>query len=156
MNWRRYNGRKKLAIIVPIYNVADYLKDCLNSLLKQGVPEKELQIILVDDGSTDNSRSKLLKNLLKNILNFFELHQFENAGLGAARNRGTRLARARFITYVDSDDIVAPNSYEYMLGILERTGSQIITGNVHRFNSKKEWLNNIHAGVIWETSKTRA
>ena len=45
----------KFSIIIPAYNVADYLKDCLNSLLKQGVPEKELQIILVDDGSTDNS-----------------------------------------------------------------------------------------------------
>lgn len=135
---------KKLAIIVPIYNVADYLKDCLNSLLKQGVPEKELQIILVDDGSTDNS-AQIAQKFVEKYPNFFELHQFENAGLGAARNRGTRLARARFITYVDSDDIVAPNSYEYMLGILERTGSQIITGNVHRFNSKKEWLNNIHA-----------
>ena len=135
---------KKLAIIVPIYNVADYLKDCLNSLLKQGVPEKELQIIFVDDGSTDNS-AQIAQKFVEKYPNFFELHQFENAGLGAARNRGTRLARARFITYVDSDDIVAPNSYEYMLGILERTGSQIITGNVHRFNSKKEWLNNIHA-----------
>ncbi len=70
MNWRRYNGRKKLAIIVPIYNVADYLKDCLNSLLKQGVPEKELQIILVDEGSTDNS-AQIAQKFVEKYPNFF-------------------------------------------------------------------------------------
>lgn len=134
---------KKIAIVVPIYNVSDYLGECLDSLLRQGVPEKELQIILVDDGSTDNS-AQVAQEYVEKHPNFFELHQFENAGLGAARNRGTKLAHAKYITYVDSDDIVAPNSYEYMLNIIEKTGSQIITGNVHRFNSEKEWANNIH------------
>lgn len=138
---------KKLAIIVPIYNVADYLKNCLNSLLKQGVPEKELQIILVDDGSTDNS-AHVAQEFVAKYPNFFELHRFENAGLGAARNRGTRLAHARFITYVDSDDIIPDGSYKHMLDIIENTGSDIITGNVQRFNSKKRWGSFLHKNSI--------
>lgn len=138
---------KKLAVIVPIYNVQDYLKDCLNSLLKQGVRERELQIILVDDGSTDNS-TQVAQKFVEKYPDLFELHQFENAGLGAARNRGTSLAHAKFITYVDSDDIIPDGSYRHMLDIIESTGSDIITGNVQRFNSKKRWASFLHKNSI--------
>lgn len=138
---------KKLAVIVPIYNVQDYLKDCLNSLLKQGVRERDLQIILVDDGSTDNS-TQVAQKFVEKYPDLFELHQFENAGLGAARNRGTSLAHAKFITYVDSDDIIPDGSYRHMLDIIESTGSDIITGNVQRFNSKKRWASFLHKNSI--------
>ena len=119
----------KLSIIVPIYNVAPYLRKCVDSLLAQDITDYE--IILVDDGSTDGSLDiadeiveaspKSLPNI--NSLPFREgtgvgcsirvIHQ-ENAGLSEARNTGTRSAQGKYIMYVDSDDYLQPN----VLGVL--------------------------------------
>ena len=103
----------KLSIIVPIYNVAAYLRKCVDSLLAQDISGYE--IILVDDGSTDNSGA-----IADEILNAFRLsplasrldmrviHQ-QNAGLSAARNSGIKVATGDYIFFVDSDDYLLPN-----------------------------------------------
>ena len=108
----------KLSIIVPIYNVAPYLKKCVDSLLQQDISDYE--IILVDDGSTDNSGAiadELIaypqplpkrRGVLMKVI-----HQ-ENEGLSAARNTGIAAARGEYVMFVDSDDYLKPN----VLGIL--------------------------------------
>src|SRR5699024_5011047 len=108
------NKNKRLAVVVLMYNVEDYLAEAVNSILNQQLTEKELQIILIDDGSEDNTL-KIANNFAKEYPGFIEVHSFQNGGLGAARNRGTRIANAEYIAYLDPDDLVAENSYSLML-----------------------------------------
>ncbi len=112
----------KLSIIVPIYNVAPYLKKCVDSLLAQDMEDYE--IILVDDGSTDDSGAiadEIVREAMGNrqwaMLRV--IHQ-ENAGLSAARNTGTHAANGEYIMYVDSDDYLQPNVLGTLIEQMER------------------------------------
>ena len=100
----------KLSIIVPIYNVAPYLRKCMDSLLAQDILDYE--IILVDDGSPDEC-PRICDAYAEKHSNIHVIHQ-ENAGLSAARNTGVAKAQGDYIWFVDSDDYVEPN----VLGVL--------------------------------------
>ncbi len=101
-----------LSIIVPVYNTSEYLSRCIESLFKQGLNEGDYEIILVNDGSTDNSLA---------ICQEYESHHpqvkvvdQENGGVSSARNRGMELARGCFVCFVDSDDYVLEGGYGYI------------------------------------------
>ena len=98
----------KLSIIVPVYNVEKYLAGCLDSLLAQTL--KDIDIICVDDGSTDAS-PKILKQYAKKDKRI-KIVTKKNGGLSSARNAGLDVAKTELIAFVDSDDILAPNAYE--------------------------------------------
>ncbi|RKO63036.1 bifunctional glycosyltransferase/CDP-glycerol:glycerophosphate glycerophosphotransferase [Caldibacillus debilis] len=136
----------KLSIIVPIYNVENYLEDCLNSLLRQNYENYE--VIMVDDGSTDNSK-EIMHKYAEKYENFFAFSK-ENGGLGQARNYGAERATGDYITFVDSDDIVADGSYKLMMDTILKTNSDFIIGNVVRFNSNKEFPSVLHQKVFSE------
>lgn len=119
-----------LSVVVPFFNVQDYIADCLDSLQRQTFTDFE--VVLVDDGSQDDSLA-VAEEFVERDRRFTLVRQ-ANAGLGPARNTGTEHASGRYITYVDSDDIVAPRAYGLMVGSLQRTGSDIATGNALRFN----------------------
>ena len=95
----------KLSIIVPIYNVALYLRKCVDSLLAQDITDYE--IILVDDGSPDEC-PQTCNEYAEKYDNIKVVHQ-ENAGLSAARNSGIAVAQGDYILFVDSDDYLQPN-----------------------------------------------
>lgn len=133
---------------MPSYNVELFLKEALDSLLKQGVSDDEMQVIVIDDGSTDDTFYIAQQYALK-YPNVFEVHTFKNGGLGAARNRGTRLADAEYITYFDSDDVIVENSYRKALDILSETHSDILIGGTKRFNSQKIWDSWIHSRAVF-------
>ena len=98
-----------ISIIVPIYNVEIYLEECLDSLYKLNIPDME--IILIDDGSTDNSYLIAQKYTLK----FPEktiLIQKENGGLSSVRNLGIRKASKKYIAFIDSDDFIDEKVFE--------------------------------------------
>lgn len=97
-----------ISVVVPIYNVEEYLKECLDSLLDQGTVS--LQIIMIDDGSTD-AGGMIAKGYADRHPNF-EYHRIENGGLGHARNYGVKYAVGKYIAFVDSDDIVVEHTYE--------------------------------------------
>lgn len=99
---------KKISIIVPVYNVEQYLERMLNSLLNQTY--KNLEIILVDDGSTDNS-SKICDDYEKKDKRIKVVHQ-KNSGVSVARNVGIELATGDYIGFVDSDDVICESMYE--------------------------------------------
>ncbi len=101
-----------ISVIVPVYNVADYLEQCLDSILNQTY--KEFEVILVDDGSTDTSYSICDEYVKRDSR--FHLFRQENKGLSAARNAGLELCEGGYITFVDSDDFVSP---EYLQGMIE-------------------------------------
>lgn len=100
----------KVSVIVPVYNVEEYLERCLDSLVNQTL--KDIEIIIVNDGSTDGSKEKIQKyiNIYKNIVYL----EKENGGLSSARNYGIPYAKGEYIGFVDSDDYVELTMYEKM------------------------------------------
>lgn len=108
-----------VSIVVPIYNVEKYIEKCLNSLKNQTY--KNIEIILVDDGSTDNSNlicDKFAKNDSR-----FKYYKKENGGLSDARNYGIKLCNGEFLTFVDSDDYVDFDYVEYLLNLCLSTNT---------------------------------
>lgn len=101
----------KVSVIVPIYNVEKYLEKCINSLLSQTL--EDIQIILVNDGSKDNS-GNIAKECEKNNKNRIIYVEKENGGLSDARNYGLKYATGDFIAFLDSDDYIEKNAYEKM------------------------------------------
>lgn len=97
----------KLSIIVPVYNVADYLVKCLDSLLAQDLPQNEYEIIVVNDGSTDNS-GQIAQQYADQYANITLINQ-ANQGLSGARNTGIKCAKGDYIQFVDSDDYLEKN-----------------------------------------------
>ncbi|QNS05904.1 CDP-glycerol glycerophosphotransferase family protein [Streptomyces xanthii] len=124
----------RLSVVVPVYNVEDDLADCLASIAAQTV--QDLEVVLVDDGSTDGSAA-LARAFAAKDPRFRYVRQ-DNAGLSAARNTGVRYSdpHVPYLTFVDSDDVVPHDAYERMIASLERTGSDFATGNVWRLTER--------------------
>ena len=101
----------KVSVIVPIYNVEKYLEKCINSLLSQTL--EDIQIILVNDGSKDNS-GNIAKEYEQNNKDRVIYVEKENGGLSDARNYGLKYATGDFIAFLDSDDYIEKNAYEKM------------------------------------------
>lgn len=121
----------KLSLVVPVYNVEDYIEECIQSLLQQTLDDFE--IIVVNDGSTDESIKRISKI---NSPKLKIIHR-ENGGLSAARNTGLEHATGEYIAFVDSDDyIIYPEAYEEMYKIAKSTQSDVIYGNALKYFSK--------------------
>ena len=123
-----------ISIIVPVYNVEKYLKRCLDSLLRQTY--KNFEIILINDGSTDNS-SIICEEYAKIDNRIHILHQ-TNAGPSAARNAGITYASGKYITFVDSDDFVEEFYLEHLYRALVDNGSDISVCNFNSFNEDRQ------------------
>lgn len=106
----------KLSIIIPIYNVENTLKRCLNSILSQDMANCE--IILINDGSTDDS-GNIAKEYACQYDNIF-YYEKSNGGLSDARNWGIERAKGEYITFVDSDDALQTNTYDQLIQILQQ------------------------------------
>lgn len=114
---------KKLTIIVPIYNVEQYLKECLDTLLNQTL--KNIQVLLVNDGTKDSS-GIIAKEYADNHPEMFTYLEKPNGGLSDARNFGMPYAKGEYVAYVDSDDYTAPTMFEKMYNAAKTTGSDIV------------------------------
>lgn len=114
-----------ISVIIPVYNVSNYLAQCLESVL--GQTYTNLQIICVDDGSTDGS-GEICDFYAKKDSRLQVIHQ-KNAGAGAARNTGLSFAEGDFIGFVDSDDYIAVEMYQTLVDALTQTGSDIAACN---------------------------
>lgn len=101
----------KVSVIIPVYNIEQYLRQCLESVCNQTL--KEIQVIAVDDGSTDNSAS-ICRELLEKYPDKLEYYYKKNGGSASARNLGLEHARGEYIGFIDSDDWVEPDMYEKM------------------------------------------
>ena len=94
-----------LSIVIPVYNVKQFLRDCLDSMFAQNVPKSSYEIICVDDGSTDGSGA-ILDSYAQAADNMTVIHQ-ENGGVSKARNAGLDHAVGQYIWFVDADDFIA-------------------------------------------------
>lgn len=119
--------KKILSIIIPIYNVEKYISSCLTSIFKQGLHEDEYEIILINDGSTDNSMG-VINELIKKPSNIIVIEQ-NNKGLSAARNIGIEKASGELIIFVDSDDYLIDNSLRRLLNIAIESNADLIVAD---------------------------
>ena len=130
----------KVSVIIPIYNVEEYLEECLQSVVDQTL--EDLQVIMVDDGSLDGSTDIAKK--FASRYDHFEYVRQVNGGLGNARNTGVKYAKGKYIIFLDSDDIVPDDAYEKMYLAAEKNHSEMVVGSVARFDSKKDHVSNLH------------
>lgn len=114
----------KVSIIVPVYNSSKTIDRCMNSLLNQTY--KNIEIILVDDGSKDDSL-KIIKKYKKNNKNVVAVHQ-ENQGAGIARNTGIKISSGDYVTFVDSDDELEKTAIENIVSKLKKNTDIVISG----------------------------
>lgn len=116
------NETPLISVIIPVYNAEKYLDRCVSSAVNQSY--QNLEILLIDDGSTDRS-GDICDNWQKKDPRVHVCHK-KNEGPGIARNIGLEMAKGRYVTFVDSDDWVEPPTYEKLLGIALTTDASIV------------------------------
>ena len=124
----------KVSVIVPVYNVEKFIDKCLNSLVKQSL--KEIEIIVVNDGSPDNSQKiidKYVKKYPEKVQSFIK----ENGGQGSARNIGIVKAKGEYISFVDSDDWLDLDALEKMYSLAKKDNSDIVICDIIYHNCTK-------------------
>lgn len=138
----------KVSIVVPVYNVEKYLAKCLDSLLSQTY--KDIKIIVVNDGSPDNSQS-IIDEYQKNNPEIIESYIKENGGLSDARNYGLKYVDSEYVCFVDSDDYIENNLVERCIETIQKDNSDLVHFNYCRdnfeTNEKENIINRIEAGV---------
>ena len=112
------NYQYKVSIIVPVYNVSEYLEECLDSLLAQTMNRSEMEILLINDGSTDNSLEICQEYAEKHDV--FKLFSKENEGLSATRNFGIMRAKGKYMMYIDSDDKFSPETVKKVTDFFDK------------------------------------
>lgn len=123
------NVPSKVSIIVPVYNVENYLAKCLNSLIDQ--THQNIEILVVNDGSKDNSE-KIIQDYAQKYPEKIKPFNKENGGLSDARNFGIDQATGDYIGFVDSDDYVTPTMFEEMTALAEKYQSKMVICNIQK------------------------
>ena len=138
-----------LSVIVPVYNGEKYIKECLESIINQTY--KDLQIIVVNDGSTDNTES-ILVNIRKIDSRILVINK-KNGGVSSARNLGLKYTSKEFITFVDSDDTLDKDMYELLMKYAEEKKFDIIHCGYKRINNDGIKLVNDTGDIIVQENK---
>lgn len=125
---------KKVSIIIPVYNVEKYLERCLDSILNNTY--KNIEIILVNDGSTDNSQN-IINEYVKKYPQIIIGKQQENKGPAEARNVAMKIATGEYIMFVDSDDFVEKDYIEKYLDTLKEDDYDLVIGGYFKSNDEK-------------------
>lgn len=145
----------QLSIIVPIFNVEEFIEDCLLSIVKQITPD--VQVICINDGSPDNSiniAKSLVKNYDANIQEQFVFVDQENQGLSAARNTGLDTATGKYIGFLDSDDELDPEYVSTLIKIIRENNYDIVDFNLITsqgavIKSRNESFNSVFGLMNW-------
>lgn len=128
----------KLSYIIPAYNAASYIQKTLDGIFSLPLPKEELEVIVIDDCSTDNTWD-VLKYILKAHPNLIVLHQETNKRQGAARNRGIEIARGEYIAFCDADDEVVVEGVMNALHAVEKSHVDICYFDFEHEKSNGEW-----------------
>ncbi|MDB5962044.1 MAG: CDP-glycerol:poly(glycerophosphate)glycerophosph otransferase, partial [Massilia sp.] len=133
-----------ISVVVPAYNVAPYLEQCLTSILDQeGV---NLELIVVDDGATDGS-GRIADQCAERDARVRVIHQ-ENSGPSASRNKGMAAARGAYLAFLDGDDYVLPGAYAALLESIQSNGADFVTANALRLTNGRQHQSGLHARAI--------
>ena len=138
----------KVSVIIPVYNVEEYLQECLDSVVNQTL--KEIEIICVDDGSTDNSLEILKEYAQKD--NRITVIMQENLHAGVARNAGLSQAKGEYVHFLDSDDWVDKNTYEELSSLIKKKKVNFMKFKSYTYDNKeKRNINNSYTDINWIT-----
>lgn len=131
----------KISLIIPVYNAEKYLRDLLESIINQTMDYRQIQVIMVDDFSTDNSRD-IMDEYAKKYDNFIsEKLSQNNRFAGTARNRGMELAEGEFLMFADADDFLPESACQTMYDAINLKNADFIIGN---------YINADEDGTVWE------
>lgn len=139
-----------ISIIIPVFNQAEYLYDCLSSVVSQSY--KNLEIIIINDGSTDNSEQIIDKYFITD--NRVKYYYQTNAGLSSARNYGINKSNGEFVSFVDSDDIIDHFCVEKLYWLLKKNNSEFSFCGYLSFVDKGNISKHKNNGTILYTSET--
>jgi len=120
----------KISVIIPVYNTGKYLAECLDSVINQTF--KDIEIICINDGSTDNSLS-VLKRYAKKDKRIKVIIQI-NKGLSAVRNRGIEEAQGEYISFIDSDDVIDKDYYKVLINLMKKHHADIVMAGMKIVN----------------------
>ncbi len=130
----------KITIIIPVYNVDKYLKQLLESIVNQTMPLKDIQVIMVDDLSKDNS-TKIMDEFSEKYDNFISVKLDKNHKIaGTARNEGMKLAKGKYLMFADADDFYSKDACEILYNEIESKNADFITAN---------YINTDYDGTLW-------
>ena len=135
---------KKVTIIVPVYNTQQYLKECFDSIVAQTY--KNIEVIIVDDGSTDNSLS-ICEEYESKYNNIRVIHK-ENGGGGSARNVALEIATGDYIIFVDSDDWILPTAAEHLVQLTEKYNADVTHCEVFKDPLKRNIVTNEQLSIL--------
>jgi len=142
--------KAKVSVIVPVYNASNYIEKCVDSLLAQTL--KGIEIIVVNDGSTDDTLKKLSKYKDK-----IKVVTQENGGVASARNKGLEICNGEYIGYVDSDDWVCPNMFEVLYNKAKENNYDAVEGDFIYVDDSKEWDGavDLHGDILTEGERKK-
>lgn len=126
----------KLSIVVPVYNVEDYLVECIESII--GAYVDGVEVILIDDGSTD--RSSIICDSYEEKYNYIRVNHKKNGGLSSARNTGINIAKGKYIWFIDSDDYINSNSIELVIKAIEEDKDMIFINYQRVYPDKRVYF----------------
>ena len=136
----------KVSVIIPIYNVEEYLEECLDSVIEQTL--EDIEIICIDDGSTDNSLT-ILKEYERKDKRIKVLSQ-NNQGAGKARNYGLEIAQGEYLAFIDGDDFYDNNFCEQMYNKAISTNSDVVICSARNYNVLNKKYSNISWSLVYE------
>lgn len=125
-----------VSVIIPVYNVEDYVEECIESVINQ--THTNLEIIIVNDGSKDSSRSKCSRIAERDER--IKIIDKENGGLSSARNAGLEIAKGTFLSFVDSDDYIDSRMLETLVSLIAEVGADIACCNYDEVNEKSDFI----------------
>lgn len=132
-----------LSIVLPVYKVEDYIRACLESIFKQGVPDSEFEVILVNDGTPDNSIG-VVSDLVNQHENITVINQ-ENQGVSCARNTGLASAKGEYVYFMDPDDMLVDNSLSILIPKAISSKVDVLMADYIKFNDGEDVPSIIHA-----------
>lgn len=130
-----YSKNLKLSIIVPVYNVEEYIRACIESIFMQGLDEDCFEVIIVNDGTKDRSM-EMIQDIIMQHHNIFVINQ-ENQGLSVARNNGMAVAKGQYIFMPDSDDMLIENRLKPLLEKAIESQADIVVGDYYSMRNEE-------------------
>ncbi len=138
------SDKYKISVIVPIYNVERYLKNNIESIINQNI---NMEVICVDDGSTDNS-ADIIKKYLQ-VDDRVKLFQKENGGVGSARNYGLKQATGKYVIFIDGDDYIEDNCLEVIFNTAEQEKLDIVQGCCKKVDEAGNYISgSLNEGIV--------
>lgn len=129
------SGDVKLSIIAPVYNVEKYIRPCVESIFRQGLDDSDFELILVNDGTLDNSFG-VISDIMDSHHNIIILEQ-KNSGPAIARNNGIKSAKGQYLLFVDSDDLLVDNTISKLLDIALGYSADLLVGDFLRLTDEQ-------------------